>query len=239
MSRKNRFSIRNPHFFRKGASTNAMSVDNQMNRLVQQKQGEIISLIEDLRYGKVINTFLLTRSSKRALYFVADIGGRDVELRFIIWTDSREKPSDFRNSQLASFVLKPNESLNEVRLKVLRYLESIEKGRTTEYLYGLALEALEQERVIHSFHKTGRTEDRDQKKDFIIYILKNGLKHEIPLQVKSSEEALMAVKDEFVKYGIAGSFYSFTGDIRKDIDEIKKKIIQIINDYKEGIISFL
>lgn len=238
MSHKRRQTIRSPHF-RKGAGMNAMRVDKQMDRLVKQKKDEILSLLKDLQYGRAIKHFVVIRDSRRALDFRADISVRDVDLRFIIWTDNREKPSDFKNSQLASFVLRPNESLDDIRLKVLKYLDSIEKGRVTEWLYGAALEKLEQERIVYSFHKTGGTEDRDQKKDFIIYILKDGLKHEVPLQVKSSEEMLMAVKDELLRNGIAGSFYSFTGDIAEDVDAIKKKIVQIINDYKEGKVSFL
>lgn len=229
MSRKNRFSIRNPHVLRKGATRNALSVEMRFKELVEQKKREIKNMMQDLS-GKIITVSGIIET-QRAVRFNINIAGRSTTMAFIIWTDERSKDNDFTNSQFAKFVLRLNEDFEE---RALRYLDGIQRGCTTEYLYSLALEELKRERIIHSFHKTGRMEDKFQKKDFAISILKDGLKHEIYLQVKSSEEALMAVKDELLKEGIAGSYYSFTGDLQKDVDAIKKKIVEIIEEYKKG-----
>lgn len=234
MNKRSKQTIRSPKSFRPGAFKNAMAVDGQFQDLVKRKKNEIISLVQDLQRSKAINYFRIVRNSSRALYFETDIGEKIVELRFIIWTDDSDKPFDFTNSRMASFVLRPSENIEDTRLKVLRWLEGIKKGCLTEYLHSLTLKELERERIIHSFHKTGRMEDKFQRKDFAISILKDGLKHEIYLQVKSSEEALMAVKDELLKEGIAGSHYSFTGDLQRDVDAIKKKIVEIIEEYKKG-----
>lgn len=240
MSRRNRHSIRSPKSFRKGAGMNAMRVDNVIDSLLFEKKDQIRQLLRDLYHSGAIKEFAKRDGSRRALNFEVVIDYQIITIRFIIWTDNTAPDSiDFSNSQRAQFVLRVNDNIEDLRYRFLRYIEGIKKGRLTEYLFGLSLEELERERVFHSFNKTGRTEDRDQKKDFVIRILKDGILRDLYLQVKSSEEALMAVKDELLQKGIAGAWHCFTGDLRQDIENIKAKITKIIEAYKQGQIIFV
>jgi hypothetical protein len=233
MSSRNRHTIRSPKSFRKGSGMNAMRVNNCFTELVEQKKREIKNTMQDLA-GKIIkiNNVIETQ---RAVRFNVEIAGKTVIMAFIIWTDERGKDNDFTNSQFAKLVFRLNEDFKN---RVINYLEGIQKGCLTEYLYGLALEELEGERKIHSFNKTGRIEDI-RKKDFVVRLLKDGIIKDLYLQVKSSCEALMAVKDELFKEGISGSFYSFTGNSREDIDAIKMKIVEIVEEFKKGNVIFV
>lgn len=233
-SRKARFSIRNPHAFRKGATRNALNIDMRFKELVEQKKREIKNMVQDLA-GKII-TVNSVAETQRAVRFNINIAGKTVMIAFIIWTDERSKDNDFTNSQFARFVLRLNEDFKN---RALKYLEGIQVGCLTEYLYSLALEELGQERALHSFNKTGRVADKYEKKDFVIRILKDGLLKDLYLQVKSSEAALAAVKDELLQKGIAGAWHCFTGDMKKDIENIKAKIIQIVEAFKDGNIIFV
>ncbi len=234
MSRKDRFSIRNPRTFRKGAGINAMRVDNRFTELVEQKKREIKNFMQDLA-GEIIGIYNIIEN-QRAVRFDVAIAGKSIKIVFIIWTDERNKDNNFITSQFAKFVFRKDE---EFRGPLLKYLEGIQKGCLTEYLYGLALEELERERKIHSFNKTGRAADKYEKKDFVIRILQDGLIRDLYLQVKSSKEALMAVKEELLQRGVAGVWYCFTGDLKYDIENIKVKIIQVIEAYKQGQIIFV
>jgi len=235
--RSKRYSIKNPHSLRKGADKNARKVDSQFKNLIEQKKNQIRSMVEDLGSSKDIIYHGEMYNSKRAVSFELSIVGKIIQLQFIIWTDNRRIDYDLINSQRARFILELTKNIENTKFKVLRYLESIKTGCITEYLYKLALEELEQERKIHSFYKTGKAEDI-RKKDFVIKVLKDGILINLYLQVKSSKDNLMAEKKDLLGLGIAGSYYKFTGDLRGDTDNIKMKIMRIVENYKEGRINF-
>lgn len=235
-SKRGTRTIRSLKSFRPGAFKNAMAVDKQFCDLVRQKKNEIGSLIKDLYLSKVISYSRVVRFSSRATYFEIDVGGKIIELRFIIWTDTKEKDSDIVCSQFAKFVLRSTESIEDVRIKVLRYLEGIDRGCATEYLSALAHEELQKEKVIHYFYKTGRGKDI-RGADFVNLVFKDGLKVEVPDQAKSSYEELMKHKEEHPE--IPGYFREFTGDFEEEKNIIKEKIIRIINAFKRGEIIFI
>lgn len=232
MSRNRRQSIRRSGF-RKGAGINAMRIDSAFDALLSEKKEQIRQLIYDLYRSGAIKEFAKLDGSRRTLNFEVVITYGIVELRFVIWTDNR-KPDfvDVFDSRRALFVLRVNDNIENVKQRFLKYIEGNEKGRLTEYLFNLSLEELERERKIHSFNKTGRVADKYEKKDFVIRILKEGLMKDLYLQVKSSEAALAAVKEELLQNGIAGVWYCFTGDLKQDIENIKAKIIQIVEAFK-------
>lgn len=239
MSRKSRLSIRNPRFFKKGAGINSIRINGCFAELIKQKKREIRSLIQEFKNSGIFNYYREIRNSARALFFEVDVvAEKIIELRFIIWTEPGKKYFEYTNSQTAKFVLGVNENIENARKNLLRYLEGIKKGCLVEHLYGLALEELEREGKIHHFYKSGKTEDI-KKKDFIIHVLKDERMINFGLQVKSSEEALMAIKNELLKEGIFGSFCKYTGNEREDVDRIKEKIIKIIEAYKKGEIIFI
>ncbi len=236
MSGKRRWTIRNPHFLRRGAGRNAMRVDNCFEELVIRKKREVNQLIWDLLNSKAIASVSDSSEWRRSLFFRVSVGEKIINLKFIIWTGVRKKYPDYTNSQTAKFVLRVNENIEDVRIRVLNYLEAIEKGSTTEYVYTLALEELKKEHKIFMFYKTGAKKDKEGA-DFIIMFFKEGKQVEIPYQVKSSYESLMIHKDKFPD--IPGSHGEFTGSLRENIDKAKIKIVEVINAYKEGKISFV
>jgi len=234
-SRKGRYSIRNPHSFRGGASRNAMKIDNRFEELLERRKEEINQLIRDLASSKSIS-ILNSGTSRRSVFFRLNIDNKLIEFKFIIWTDYQKKGPDYTNARFARFILGVNENIDELRFKVLDYFERIQKGSTIEYVYALALEELEREHRILTFYKTGTRKDKEGI-DFVIMVLKDGRQTEMPYQVKSSYEALMLHKEKYPE--IPGSHNRSTGNLREDTDRAKAKTIKVINDYKEGIITLL
>lgn len=242
MSRKNHHTIRSPQSFRKGASINAMKVDNVFDSLLSEKKEQIRQLIRDLHYSKAISEFAKCDGSRRALNFDVIIDYQIITVRFIIWTDNREPDFiDFSNSQRAQFVLRVNDNIGNVKQRFLNYIEGIKKGLTTEYLGMTALDELSQEpigeRKLKYFRKAKPNEDRYKGTDVVVVAIHDGREIEIPIQFKSSEERLTEHKAEFPN--IPGLFRVFTGNSREELNIIKEKIIRIIDAFKIGEIIFI
>lgn len=217
-------------------SRNAGRIDNKFKRLTREKKKEIRQLIQDFKKNRIIDNFREESSSRRAINFKIYIVEKVVKLSFIIWTDRRKKSADFTKSHFAKFILGPNEDMENLRNRVLRYLKGIQKGYTAEYLVNLALKSLEKTREIHHFYKTGKAKD-ERGKDFIIIVLEDEKLFGIPLQVKSSYQALIEHKKRFPK--IPGIFWESTGNLEKDLKAIKEKIMKVVMNYKEGKIIFI
>jgi len=235
MSRRKE-SIKDPHFFKNRTSKRAVRIDSRFKDLTRKKKEEIRQLIQDFKKNRIIDNFREENSSQRAINFKIYIVEKVIRLSFIIWTDNRRKSDDWIKSHFAKFVLGLNEDIENLRNRILRYLEGIRKGHTTECLVNLALESLKKTRKIHYFYKTGKAKD-EKGKDFIILVLKEGKLFGIPLQAKSSYEALMEHEKRFPK--IPGIFWESTGNLEKDLMVIKEKIIKVIRKYKEGKTIFV
>ncbi len=245
MSRKNRFSIRNPRF-RKGAGANAMKVDHAFDRLLSEKKDQIRQLIRDLHYSGAISEYAKCEreSSQRALVFELVINHQIIITKFIIWTDNR--PPDFVDffnllNQKAQFVIRLNENIKDLEQRVLSCIESAQKGATTEFMAMTAMEELIQEsfgqRMLMYFRKSKPYEDKYKGTDAVIFIIHDGRNVDIPIQFKSSKEKLMEHKEKHPN--VPGLSRVFTGNQRKEIDIIKTKIVQIIDAYKKGEVIWI
>lgn len=102
--------------------------DTNLEMLVVQKKREINQLIWNLLTSRTITGILNASELQKSLFFTANIDKKLVELKFIIWTDAREKDPDSTDSQRAEFVLHLDESIEDVKQRVLKYLEGIQKG---------------------------------------------------------------------------------------------------------------
>ncbi len=240
--RRQRYSIRNPKSFRKGASRNANKINKLDSKLIErkirEKKADILSFLEKLISSKIVEEFRVTRYTKRSLWVNCRVIRKKdfIELRFFFWTE-RNKPQDQTNANMANFFIKPDEGIKKKKRKVLQYLEGIQRGSTTEDLTSAALNTLKEHKKIHYFRPAKPSEDRDQGKDFIAGIWENGFKIEVPIQVKSSEKDLYEHQKKYPE--IPGLYREFKGDIDNQIEIIKEKIIKIIESYKQNKIIFV
>lgn len=163
-----------------------------------------------------------------------EIFEKEIEVKFIIWTDSQDPYPDKIYSKYAQFVFRP-EPEEVFKSKVLSYLEGVQVGLLLEYLFGLAQEELKNEGVIIRFYKTGSYIDRAGA-DYVMTILNNGRDLDIKYQVKNSEEELMKHKERHPN--IPGIYWHLPRgrdlikrNWRIDIQGIKGKLIFLIEGY--------
>jgi len=240
MSKKRRWSIRNPRSLKKGARRNAREVNRKLEQLIVRKKLEIQELIQQLRKSRIISQFKRIRNSKRALYYDVEIAGKILEFKFIIWTDDKSKPRDYTSSKEAKFFIGFHQ---DVKKRILKYLEAVKKGIVAEFLTSEALKELEfrelekEEELVCFFKKSSKHEDRDEGKDFTITTIENGKYVEIPIQVKSSYKELMQHARRFKS--VPGLYREFTGNLEEDKRIIKRKIERIIREHKNNKIVFV
>jgi len=236
MSKKRKWSIRDPRSLKKRGKRNAREVNRKLEQLIVRKKQEIQELIQQLRENGIISQFKRIRNSKRALYYDVEITGKILEFKFIIWTDDRSKPKDYTSSKEAKFFIG---FYQDVKKRTLKYLEAVKRGIITEFLTSEVLEELEKEKkeLVCFFKKSSKHEDKGEGKDFTITIMENGKYTEIPIQVKSSYKELMQHKLRFKN--VPGLYREFTGNLEEEKRIIKKKIQRIIENYKNSKIIFI
>ncbi len=240
---KKRYSIRNPKSFRHGARKNAGRVNKIDSKIIDQKikekKADIRNFIEKSVSDGILERYQIVRETRRSLWIQCRVINRinPVELRFFFWTENN-KPKDQANSNIASFFIKLGEGVKEKKRKALKYLQGIQRGSATEDLTAEALGTLKSsEEEIYYFRPAKISEDRDQGKDFIVGTLKNGIKIEVPIQVKSSKKDLNEHQKKHPQ--IPGLYREFEGGIDNQIEIIKQKIIKIIRAYKQNKIIFV
>ncbi|MCK4860115.1 MAG: hypothetical protein KAS87_06125 [Candidatus Omnitrophica bacterium] len=222
--------------FKKGSGIKEMNISRKFDvDLVEQKKDEIINLVRNLK-GESLR---ITQNSKRALCFEIGIAEKSIKLQFIFWTDKKSKPENQIKSNSATFFLRVVHE--DVREKILDYLEGIKRGLTTEYLGIAVLERLErvplQERKFKYFRKAKPWEDKKEGKDVIVVTVKDGRDIEIPIQFKSSEEKLRRHKERFPN--VPGWFRVFMGNREEEMDIIEEKTVKIIEARKRGETIFI
>ncbi len=236
MSKKRNWSIRNPRFLRSGARRNAKEIGRKFEQLIVKKKQEIGEIIQQLRNNGVISQFKRIRNSRRSLYYDVEFAEKTLEFRFIIWTDEKPRPKNYTTSKTAGFFI---DFQQDIKKKILKYLESVEKGILTEFLTSEALKELENENkeLICFFKKNSKHKDRDEGEDFTITTTENGKYTEVPIQVKSSYKNLIEHALKFKN--VPGLYREFTGNLKEEKRIIKRKIERIIGEYKNNKIIFV
>ena len=164
----------------------------------------------------------------RAVSFKLVIIKENVRIYLYLEKRGVKEIPNFEHSRLARFYISFSRRLKNVEEEIDKYFVGLIKGFKLENLTKVALNELKEEGIILDWQKSSPKEDMQKGEDFFIKIDE---KTSCPFQVKSSWLYMVEWRKKY--FGVSAFYYQITGNEKKDVRGIKRKVKRIIVNAKK------